>query len=110
MFAFRDALEAGAQDFPISKRNAVSLAHDFVAHKGLMVHAEPVSVRLARAAFFNALLHRDLYPSDFWVVEFLKLQDESPGSIMVEVNSNTGDIHEIYVGSWIDRTDPSEPG
>jgi hypothetical protein len=56
-----------------------------------------------QAAQFNTLFGREVYPCDFWVVEFRKvlpadIAAESPGSILVEVIPTTGEVREVVVG------------
>src|SRR4051794_26550450 len=108
MYPFHDDPEAPEHSLSMSREEAVAVARDFVIREGLMGHAEPASVRLARAACFNGLFRRELYPCDFWVVEFLKVVDESPGSVMLEVIPDTGVIREIYVGMWADLIERSD--
>jgi hypothetical protein len=59
------------------------------------------------AARFNSLFGREVYPGDFWVIEFRRVLPpevlvESPGTVMVEVIPATGEVREVFVGMWAD--------
>src|SRR5262245_47433895 len=91
----------------MTREQAIAAARDYVKLKGRSVCLEAESVRLMEAARFNDLFGQEMYPCDFWVVEFVKILPpgvaaESPGSIIVEVIPTTGEVREVYVGMWVD--------
>jgi hypothetical protein len=82
----------------------IAAARDFVVREGRAVELEPEAVRPLSAARFNALFGREVYPGDFWVVEFRKVLPaavaaESPATVAVEVVPATGQVREVYVGA-----------
>jgi hypothetical protein len=96
----------------MTREEAIAAARVYVRAKERSACLEPESVRLMEAARFNKLFGDELYPCDFWVVEFLKILPpgvaaESPGSIMVEVIPTTGEVREVYVGMWVDLMERS---
>jgi hypothetical protein len=87
----------------MTQEQVIARARSWVVRQRRPIFLEPESVRLMQAARFNALFGRDVYPCDFWIVEFRKVLPagvaaESPGTIMVEVIPVTGEVREIYVG------------
>jgi hypothetical protein len=96
----------------MTREEAIAVARAHVTANERSVTMEPESVRFMAAARFNELFGQELYPCDFWVVEFLKIllpgvAAESPGSIMVEVIPTTGEVREVYVGMWVDLMERS---
>jgi len=94
----------------MTREEAIAAARAYVTANGHSACLEPESVRLMEAARFNDLFDQEMYPCDFWVVEFLKIlapgvAAESPGSVMVEVIPTTGEVREVYVGMWADRVE-----
>ena len=60
-----------------------------------------------QAAAFNELFGREVYPGDFWVVEFRKMLPpwvvlETPGTVTVQVIPATGEVREVYPGMHIE--------
>jgi hypothetical protein len=91
----------------MSPDEATLKAREFAIQHRCPVLLAPLSVRHMKAKRFNDLFDREVYPSDFWVVEFLKINPpgvaaETPGSILVEVWESTGRVREAYVGMWAD--------
>ena len=90
----------------ITREQAISLAHDFVAQSGYAVEFDVPQVRHMDAARINRLFGRQIYPCDSWIVEFPKILPEgvteSPGTVMVVLLEETGELREVYVAMPIE--------
>jgi hypothetical protein len=89
----------------MTSEQAVAIARELIIRNRRSVVLEPIAIRRMQAVEFNELFGRTAYPSDFWVVEFLKILPhgvaaETPGSVLVEVVDATQQAREVYVGMW----------
>ena len=87
----------------MTREVAIAVAREFVKREGLSVDLEPYDIRLQPASRYNKLLGREVYPCDFWIVEFIKILGpgvaiEFPASTCIEVVSITGVAREVYPG------------
>jgi hypothetical protein len=89
----------------MTREEVIAAARDLMVREGRAVLLEPLAARSMTASAFNELFGRQVYPGDFWTVEFLKVLPpgvaaESPGSVLVEVIPATGEVGEVYVGMY----------